>query len=142
MSEAQKGNRVLVQYTGKFDDGTVFDTSSGREPLQFTIGENQVIPGFENAVTGMSPGDEKTVTISSEQAYGPRMEELVLQVPKEQIPPDINPEKGQQLQIKQDNGQVAMVTVTDVTDTVVTLDANHPLAGKDLTFDIRLVEVN
>lgn len=141
MSQAQKGSRVLVQYTGRFDDGTIFDTSIGREPLQFVLGEGKVIPGFESMIEGMGTGEEKTEKIPAEQAYGPYLEELILEVPKDQIPPHINPEVNSQLQITQQNGQVAVVRVTEVTDDAVTLDANHPLAGKDLTFEIKVLEV-
>lgn len=140
MSEAKKGDKVKVHYTGKLDDGTVFDTSSGREPLEFTIGEGKIIPGFENAVAGMEPGQSKTEKIPADQAYGPHMKELVVEVGKDQIPPDIETEIGTQLQIKQENGQTTMVRVTELNDDTVTLDANHPLAGKDLTFEIELLE--
>lgn len=138
---AKKGDQVKVHYTGTLKDGTVFDSSREREPLEFTLGEGKLIPGFENAVEGMNPGETRTQNIPSDEAYGPRLDELVLQVPKEQIPQDINPEVGQQLQIRQDDGRTAVVKVTDIGDDTVTLDANHPLAGKDLTFEIELLEV-
>ncbi len=141
MVQAKSGDTVKVHYTGKLDDGTVFDSSSNREPLEFTVDGGQVIPGFDKAVIGMSPGDSKTEKIPMEQAYGPYQSEMVLQVSKQQMPPDLQPEVGQQLQIQQANGQVIPVLVTEVTDSDVTLDANHPLAGEDLTFDIQLVEI-
>lgn len=141
MLQAKPGDTVKIHYTGKLDDGTVFDSSDNREPLEFTINEGQVIPGFEQAVVGMTPGESKTEKIPMHQAYGPHREEMVLEVSREQIPPDLQPEVGQQLQIQQPNGQPVAVFVTDVTDAKVTLDANHPLAGEDLTFDIHLVEI-
>lgn len=140
MAQARSGDTVRVHYTGRLDDGSTFDSSQGREPLEFTLGEGQVIPGFEDGVEGMSPGEEKTVTIPSDQAYGPRSDEMMLVVDRAQFPDHIRPEVGQQLQMSQD-GRVAIVTIVDVGDESVTLDANHPLAGQDLTFDLRLVEI-
>lgn len=140
MEQARNGDTVKVHYTGRLDDGTVFDSSQGREPLEFTVGAGQVIQGFDDAVTGMSPGDEKTVTIPSGEAYGERRPEMVIRVPRDRFPDHIRPEPGQQLQMV--NGdQVAVVTVVEVTEETVTLDANHPLAGQDLTFDLRLEEI-
>lgn len=141
MSEAKKGDTVKVHYTGKLNDGSEFDSSKGREPLEFQIGEQQVISGFENAVIGLKTGDSVTVEIPSEDAYGPKIDEMVLKVEKSQLPAEFNPEVGQKFQLPQDNGQNVIVTVTDLTDTHIELDANHPLAGKDLTFDIQLVEI-
>ncbi|MEX2571224.1 MAG: peptidylprolyl isomerase [Gemmatimonadota bacterium] len=140
MPQAQEGKKVQIHYTGRLADGTVFDSSEGREPLEFTLGEGQVIPGFDSAVTGMEPGQEQTVTIPSEQAYGERRKDLVFSVPREQFPPDISPEVGQRLQMQQGE-QVAVVVVQEVADAEVTLDANHPLAGEDLTFEVQLVDV-
>ncbi len=140
MAQARSGDTVRVHYTGRLDDGSTFDSSQGREPLEFTLGEGQVIPGFEDGVEGMSPGEEKTVTIPADQAYGARRDEMMLVVERAQFPDHIRPEVGQQLQMSQD-GQVAVVTIVDVDDESVTLDANHPLAGEDLTFDLRLVEI-
>lgn len=142
MTQAKAGNNVKVHYTGKLDDGTVFDSSIEREPLQFSLGSGNVIPGFEEAIIGMTPGQSKTATIPPDQAYGPQREELVIIVEKEQIPSDLSVEVGQQLQISQNDGEVIPVIVTDISDSQVTLDANHPLAGQQLTFDIELVEVN
>jgi peptidylprolyl isomerase len=141
MVQAKPGDTVKIHYTGKLDDGTVFDSSVNREPLEFTIDGGQVIPGFEKAVMGMSPGDSKTEKIPMDQAYGPYRQEMVIEVSREQLPPDLQPEVGLQLQVQQPNGQAVPVFVTEVTDATVTLDANHPLAGEDLTFDIQLVEI-
>lgn len=140
MSSAKKGDNVKVHYTGKLDDGTVFDTSQGKAPLEFQMGENQVIPGFEDAVKGMNPGDKKTFKIPCDQAYGERREELVAQIDREQFPDHLTLEIGQQLQVPQEAGQPMIVRITEITDETVTLDANHPLAGEDLTFEVELVE--
>lgn len=141
MVQAKSGDTVKIHYTGRLDDGTVFDSSAEREPLEFTLDGGQVIPGFDQAVMGMSPGQSKTEKIPMDQAYGPHRPELVVEVDKQQFPPDVQPEVGQQLQVQQENGQIIPVFVTQVTDSKVTLDANHPLAGEDLTFDIQLVEI-
>ncbi len=141
MAQAKAGDTVKVHYTGKLDDGTVFDSSEGRDPLQFTVGSGQMIAGFDAGVNGMNEGETKTVRIGSEEAYGQHRDEMVLTVGKDELPPDMEVEPGDQLQMRHESGQVVMVTVTDVTDANITLDANHPLAGKDLTFDIQLVEV-
>jgi peptidylprolyl isomerase len=141
MIQATQGKTVMVHYTGKLDDGTVFDSSEGGEPLRFLIGSAGLIPGFEQAIIGMGPGESKTVTIPADQAYGPYFDERVLVIDRQQIPADIPVDVGLQLQIQQQNGQVIPVAITDVSGSQVTLDANHPLAGEDLTFDIRLIEV-
>jgi len=141
MAQAKYGDTVKVHYTGKLEDGTVFDTSLDRDPLQFTIGEGQLIPGFEEAVVGMNLGESKTTTIPADKAYGPHREEMVLVVDRNRFPVYLKPEIGQQLQILQADGEAIIVTVTDVSESSVTLDANHPLAGKDLTFDIQLMEI-
>ena len=141
MAQAENGNTVKVHYTGKLDDGTEFDSSVGRDPLKFTIGSGQIIPGFEEAVVGMNLGDEKSVTIPADQAYGPHHEELVMVIERNLIPPNIEPVPGQQLQIHQQDGRAIEVVVTEVSDAEVTLDANHPLAGEDLIFEIELVEI-
>ncbi|RUL88268.1 FKBP-type peptidyl-prolyl cis-trans isomerase [Tautonia sociabilis] len=140
MAQAQSGDTVRIHYTGRLADGTVFDSSEGRSPLEFTLGENQVIPGFEEAVSGMEPGQETTVTIPSDRAYGSHRAELVFDVPRSQFPDDLDPQVGQKLQMT-NGSQTAVVTVSEVNDSSVKLDANHPLAGKDLTFDIALVEI-
>ena len=141
MAQAKNGDTVKVHYTGKLEDGTVFDTSINRDPLQFTIGENQVIPGFEQAVVGMNPGESKTTKVPADKAYGPHHKEMVIVVDRNQFPANLEPKVGQQLQIRQADGRAIVVTVTDVSESSVTLDANHPLAGKDLTFDIQLIEI-
>ncbi|HEY9633126.1 MAG TPA: peptidylprolyl isomerase [Coleofasciculaceae cyanobacterium] len=142
MIQAKSGDTVKIHYTGKLDDGTVFDSSVDREPLEFTLDSGQVIPGFDQAVLGMTPGETKTEKIPMDQAYGPYREEMVVQVGREQMPPELQPEVGQQLQVQQGNGQTIPVVVTEVTEATVTLDANHPLAGEDLTFEIQLVEIH
>jgi len=141
MSQAKKGDRVSIHYTGKLTDGTQFDSSAGREPLQFTLGSGEVIPGFDEAVTGMQVGESRNITIPADKAYGPRNEQLVMDVPMSQVPPDLNPEVGQQLQMGGPNGEVVIVKVVGVTDAAITLDANPPLAGEDLCFDIELVAI-
>ena len=142
MSQAKKGDSVKIHYTGTLEDGTVFDSSAGRDPLDFTLGSGQVIVGFDEAVLGMSIGDKKKVTISSHKAYGEKNEDLVIEVPKDQVPPDLNPEVGQKLQMGGPNGELVVVTVVEVNDAVVILDANPPLAGKDLIFDLELVAIS
>ena len=142
MNQAAKaGDTVQVHYTGKLDDGSVFDSSAGRDPLEFTVGAGQVIPGFEQAVEGMAVGQTKTVTIPSAEAYGERVAEAVLQVPREQLPPDLEPEVGQQLVMQSRDGRQIPIVVVEVTEDSITIDANHPLAGRDLTFEIELVAV-
>lgn len=142
MSTVKDGDTVKVHYTGKLNDGSVFDSSQDREPLEFTLGEGQLIPGFEDAVTGMEQGDSTTVTIPSDEAYGERRDDLELEVAKNELPDNIEPEVGMQLQMQQqESGQAVPVQITKVEDDKVTLDANHPLAGKDLTFDIELVDI-
>ena len=137
----KNGDKVKVHYTGTLVDGTVFDSSENREPLQFTLGQGQLIPGFETAVMGMNVGDAKTVTIPSTQAYGRRQEELIGDVELTQFPPDIKPEKGQQLEMCHPDGHGMMVTVIDVNETSAILDGNHPLTGEDLTFEITVVGI-
>ncbi|NJP11865.1 MAG: peptidylprolyl isomerase [Leptolyngbyaceae cyanobacterium RU_5_1] len=141
MSRAKTGDTVRVHYTGKLDDGTVFDSSVERDPLEFTIGSGAIIPGFEQAVIGMSPGDSKTELIPTDRAYGPYQEEMVLTVDRQQMPSELQPEVGQQLQLQHPTGEVIPVIITEVSHSTITLDANHPLAGEDLTFDISLVEI-
>ena len=142
MPRAKPGDIVRVHYTGKLEDGTVFDSSAEREPIEFTIGAGRVIPGVEEAVTGMEPGESKSATIPPEQAYGPHRDEMVTTVEREQLPPHITPTVGQQLAVQQQDGRQFNVTVTDVSDKTVTIDANHELAGKNLVFDLELVEVS
>ncbi len=141
MSEAKHGDTVKVHYSGSLEDGTVFDTSQDRDPLEFTIGEGQVIPGFENAVVGMEPGENKMITLAPDEAYGPRRSELLVEVERDRFPSDMDVEVGSQVQVKQRDGSPRVATIARVGDDSVTLDVNHPLAGKDLTFDIELVEI-
>ena len=141
MSQAKSGDTVKVHYTGILEDGTEFDSSSGREPLEFTIGAGNIIPGFEQAVTGMEQGDSKRVVIPAGEAYGDRQDELVQTLPRQDIPDHITLEEGVVLEAESPNGQRMRLTVVDMDDQSVTLDANHPLAGKDLTFDLELVDV-
>jgi peptidylprolyl isomerase len=139
--KAADGDTVQVNYTGKLSDGTVFDSSAGRAPLEFKIGSSTVIPGFEKAIVGMAVGEKKTITIAADDAYGPRMDGLVKEISRTQLPKDLTPQVGQQLQSTASNGSTLVVTITKVGDTTVTIDANHPLAGKDLTFEIELVKI-
>ncbi len=141
MGQAKVGDIVTVHYTGKLTDGTVFDSSSGGDPLEFTIGTGQLIPGFEDAVVGMNAGDSKTTHIPVDQAYGTYRADMVIEVDREQMPPELEPEIGQQLQLQQPTGQVIPVVITEISDSTITLDANHPLAGEDLVFDIQLVDI-
>jgi peptidylprolyl isomerase len=141
MIQAKEGDTVKVHYTGKLDDGTVFDSSENGTPLEFTIGSGMIIPGFEQAVIGMAPGESKTETIPTHNAYGPYQEEMVLTVDRQQMPTEIELEIGQQLQLQHPTGEVIPVIITEVSPVTVTLDANHPLAGETLTFDIQLVEI-
>jgi len=141
MAQAKPGDTVKVHYTGKLDDGTVFDSSADREPLEFTLGSGSIIPGFEQAVLGMNLGESKTEVIPTDDAYGPHLDEMVVVVDRQQMPLEIEPQIGQQLQLQQEDGQVLPVVITDVSSASVTLDANHPLAGEALTFDIKLVEI-
>ncbi len=141
MSVAKNGQSVKVHYTGKLVDGSVFDSSQGREPLAFTIGQGQMIPGFEQAVMGMTVGEVKETNIPCNEAYGERSNDLMVEVPKAQVPNDITPEVGMQLAIN-DGNRSRPVVVAAVDEEKIVLDANHPLAGKDLTFEIELVEIS
>lgn len=141
MSQAKTGDKVKVHYTGKLEDGTVFDSSKNREPLEFDLGGGNVIPGFEDGILGMEVGESKTVTIAPDQAYGQPKPDLVATVERKQFPDNIKPEVGLQLQMSQPNGQPLNVTITNIEGDSITLDANHPLAGKTLVFDIELLAV-
>ena len=141
MAQAKKGDTVKVNYTGTLEDGTLFDTSAEREPLKFTIGGGQVIPGFDLAVIDMVPGEVRVTVIPVEEAYGEHSTELVTDVDRERFPADMELEIGQQLQVGLADGEQAVVMIVDLSDTSVTLDANHPLAGQQLTFEIELVEI-
>ena len=142
MAQAKNGDKVKVHYTGRLDNDNMFDSSRERDPLEFQLGSGQLIPGFEEAVLGMDTGETKTFKIQANQAYGEHREELVQQVPRQQFPTDMEVKIGQRFQINQQEGEQPMVvTVTEVSDTSVTIDANHPLAGEDLTFHIELVVI-
>lgn len=140
MAQAKQGDTVRVHYVGTLDDGQEFDSSRGLDPLTFILGTGSVIQGFDDAVTGMAVGDEKRVTIPAEEAYGARRDELTLSLPRAELPADLELEEGTQLRMEQGD-QSIMVTVRELDDETVTLDANHPLAGEALTFDLRLVEI-
>lgn len=142
MSKVKDGDTVKVHYTGSLEDGSVFDSSENKEPLEFTLGSGQIIPGFEKAVEGMGEGDTTKVTIPSDEAYGEVRDDLVIAVSKDNLPEDVTPEVGMQLQLNQPDGQAVPVRITNIKEEEVTLDANHPLAGKDLVFEIEVVEVN
>lgn len=141
MTQVKSGDTVRIHYTGTLTDGTTFDSSQGRDPLEFTVGQGQIIPGLEKAIPGMTAGDKKTVAVPAAEAYGPTNPEARQDVPRDEIPAEIPLDLGTQLQVQAPDGQVLPVTVVAVTEEIVTLDANHPLAGKDLTFDIELVEI-
>ncbi len=141
MAKAKEGDTVKIHYTGKLSDGTVFDSSIGQEPLKFKIGSKQVFPKIEDSIIGMEINETKTVIVPADEAYGPYRDDMVVDVPKNSFPSDITPEVGLQLELVQSDNQPIIVTILKVSDESVTLDANHPLAGKDLTFDIQLVEI-
>lgn len=141
MSNVKKGDTVKVHYTGTLQDGSVFDSSRSREPLEFQIGSGSLIPGFEKAVLGLSIGESTKVDIPSGEAYGEVRDEMIISVERDKLPADIDPQVGMQLQVQQPNGQAMPVVISEVNDTHITIDANHPLAGRDLTFEIELVEV-
>jgi peptidylprolyl isomerase len=139
MAVATDGDTVRIHYTGRLDDGTVFDSSEGRDPLQFVVGSGQVIAGFDQAVAGMETGEEKTVTIPADQAYGPHREDLLFSMGRSEIPAGVEPQVGHRLEMSTQDGRSFRVVVREADDSKVVLDANHPLAGQDLTFDIHLV---
>ena len=141
MVQAQSGNTVKVHYTGRLDDNSVFDSSEGRDPLEFTVGQGQVIEGFDRAVLCLETGQSTTIRIEPQDAYGERHEQLVFNINRGELPQDIDPQLNQRFQMRNEAGQELVVTVTDLSDTMVTFDGNHPLAGKALTFDIQLVAV-
>jgi FKBP-type peptidyl-prolyl cis-trans isomerase 2 len=142
MTQAKDGDKVLVHYEGKLEDGTVFGKSELDQPLEFTLGMNEIIPGFEKAVFGMSIGESKTITIGVEEAYGPYQPDLVMEVDRDLVPPHMEVETGQVLQLRQEDGEEIPVKVTEISEETMTLDGNHPLAGHDLTFSIELVNID
>ena len=141
MQQVKTGDKVKVHYNGKLRNGETFDSSEGREPLEFTVGGGQVIKGFDQGVMGMQVGDKKTVEIEVGDAYGEKNEEMIIEFPRTQFPPDMKPEAGMQLMMNNGEGQSFPVLVKEVKEETVLLDANHPLAGEDLVFDIELVEI-
>jgi peptidylprolyl isomerase len=140
MAEVKQGDKVRVHYKGTLKDGSEFDSSTGNDPIEFTVGEGRVIPGFEKAVVGMTAGESKTVTIPVDEAYGQSRDEFIMTVERNTIPPDFDPVVGDDLVLEQEDREIH-VRVIDVTEELVTLDANHPLVGEDLNFEIELVEV-
>ncbi|HAI82580.1 MAG TPA: peptidylprolyl isomerase [Chitinophagaceae bacterium] len=141
MSAVKKGDTIKVHYHGTLTDGTIFDSSLQREPLEFEVGGGMVIPGFDNGVLGMAIGEKRTINIPADEAYGQKQEEMIMEFPRDRFPEDMTPEVGMQLMMSSQTGQQFPVVVADVREDVVVLDANHPLAGKDLTFDLELVEI-
>lgn len=141
MQQAQQGDKVKVHYHGTLRTGETFDSSEGREPLEFTVGSGQVIKGFDEGVKGMSVGEKKTVEIPVGDAYGEKSQDLIIEFPKTQFPADMTPEVGQQLMMSNGSGQSFPVIIKEVREDSVLLDANHPLAGQELVFDIELVEI-
>lgn len=139
--KVKKGDTIQVHYTGKFEDGKEFDSSLSRQPLQFEVGAGRVIKGFEDAVVGLQAGEKKTVTIPTEDAYGSYDENLLIEIPKKNVPEGVTPEVGMRLQLVNQQGQAAHVVVTEILDETVRLDANHPLAGKTLVFDLEVLEI-
>ncbi len=141
MAEIKKGDTVRIHYTGTLSDGSVFDSSKDRDPLEFTYGEGQIIPGLELGMEGMSVGDTRVVEVPAEQAYGPVLPEARRAVPREDLPEEVPMELGTQVHAHNEEGQVMTLTIFEVTETHVVLDANHPLAGKDLSFDVELISI-
>ena len=139
--QAKTGDVVRVHYTGRLLDGTLFDSSEGRDPLEFTVGAGQMISGFDSGVLGMNVGDKKTIQIAPEDAYGERDEEAVIDFPREQVPAEMNLEPGMQLTLRNQHGHPIPVVVLEVREDVIVMDANHTLAGKDLVFEVELVEI-
>ena len=141
MTQAKSGDTVLVHYAGRLNDDSVFDTSEGRDPLTFQLGKGQVVPGFDKAVAGMEVGGKKTVTIPSDEAYGPRIDQLTFTAPRENLPQGYDPQVGEMMGLETRDGRQMDVVITHVDDNSVKMDGNHPLAGQDLTFDIELVKI-
>ena len=141
MQQAKKGDKVIVHYHGKLTTGETFDSSEGKDPLPFEIGSGMVIKGFDEGVTGMTVGEKKTITIPADEAYGPVNPDMVIEMPKDRLPEDMEVEVGMPLVMSDPQGQQFQVVVKELSDDKIVLDANHPLAGKDLVFDLELVEI-
>lgn len=141
MQQVKSGDTVKVHYNGRLTDGTMFDSSAGREPLQFEVGSGMVIAGFDNGVMGMAVGEKKTIQIPVAEAYGPKNSEMIVAFPTSEFPEDMELEVGQRLNMTNSEGHVIPVVITEISEETVMLDANHPLAGEDLVFDIELVEI-
>jgi peptidylprolyl isomerase len=141
MTQASSGQTVRIHYYAKLENGTLLDTSAERDPMEFELGSKQVIPGLDNAVQGMTVGEKKTVTIQADDAYGQRHEQLIVSVPNNELPKDLQPSVGMELESRAPDGQITKLIVTEVADDSITVDANHPLAGKVLQFDIELIEI-
>ena len=141
MNQAKKGDKVKVHYHGKLTNGETFDSSSGREPLEFEVGSGSVIKGFDEGVAGMQVGEKKTINIPVDEAYGPRSDDMLIEFPKDRLPEDMKLEQGMEVMMSNGTGQNIPVVITEIKDDCVILDANHPLAGEDLIFDIELIEI-
>lgn len=141
MTQAKTGDTVKIHYSGTLHDGTTFDSSAGRDPIEFAVGAGAVIPGFDKAVEGMTVGESKSITIPPEEAYGPHHEQLVQEVPADALPDGLTPELGMQLQGTRGDGETVLFTVTGIADDAITVDGNHPLAGHALNFEIELIEI-
>ena len=141
MAQVKSGDKIKVHYHGKLTNGETFDSSAGREPLEFEVGSGMVIPGFDDGVTGMAVGEKKTINIPFGEAYGPKNPEMVIEMPKDRFPEDMTLEVGMPLMMSDQQGQQFQVTIVEIKDDAVMLDANHPLAGQDLIFDLELVEI-
>ncbi len=141
MVQVKSGDKIKVHYHGKLTSGETFDSSTGREPLEFEVGSGMVIKGFDDGVTGMTVGEKKTVNIPFDEAYGQRNPDMIIEIPKDRFPEDMEIELGISLGMSDENGQQFQVTIVEIKDDVVMLDANHPLAGQDLIFDLELVEI-
>ena len=142
MSKAAKGDKVEVHYTGTLDDGSIFDSSREREPLKFTLGGGQVLAGFEQGVTGLAVGESNKIRIPAAEAYGLVDESLISQIPLDTLPPNLNPQLGMRLQSSSPDGSTQIIKIVAITDTEITVDANHEMAGKDLNFDLELVKIS
>ena len=141
MTQAKEDDTVRVHYTVRLDNDTIVGSTKSEEPLQFTLGKGQVLPGFEQAVMGMNSGESKTILVAADQAFGPHLDEMVVVVDRGRLPEGLNPKEGDKIQLQTRSGETMTVSVTDVSESTITIDGNHPLAGKDLIFDIEFLEV-